>query len=190
MVREIVTLGHPALRERAQEVSDHELASPEIQQLIDDLVETKRSAHGAGLAANQVGETVRVAVVEVEPHNPRYPYKPPIELTVLVNPVIEEWSDQAELVNEGCLSLPDVRAEVPRSMSVRVRYADREGKEHTAEVRGLSAGTFQHEIDHLDGTLIVDRADPGAVTSWEEYQRGHREEFERRARAIVERWGS
>ena len=190
MIREIVTLGHPALRERARDVAVDELSSPAIQQLIDDLVDTKRNAHGAGLAANQVGEAVRVAVVEVEPDNPRYPYKPPIALTVLINPVIEDRSGEVEMVNEGCLSLPDVRAEVPRSMSLRVRYTDRDGREQTADVRGLSAGTFQHEIDHLDGTLILDRADPASVTSWEEYEHGGREDFERRARAIVGRWGS
>jgi peptide deformylase len=190
VIREIVTLGHPALRERARDVGAAELASPDVQQLIDDLIDTKRDAHAAGLAANQVGEALRVAVVEVEPGNPRYPYKPPIPLTVLVNPVIEEWSEETELVNEGCLSLPDVRAEVPRAMSVRVRYTDRDGAEHTAEARGLSAGTFQHEIDHLDGTLILDRVDPATVTSWDEYERKHREEFEARARAIVEKWGS
>ena len=77
-VRPIVTLGDPVLRERSREITLEELASPEVQRLIDDLIETKRDANGAGLAANQVGETVRVAVVEVEPDNPRYPYKPPV----------------------------------------------------------------------------------------------------------------
>ena len=82
--REIAQLGHPVLRERAREVTAEELASPEIQGLIDDMIETMRAANGAGLAANQVGETVRVAVVEVRPDNPRYPYKPPVPLTVMV----------------------------------------------------------------------------------------------------------
>jgi peptide deformylase len=190
VIREIVTLGHPALGELAREIRPGELASPEVQQLIDDLVETKRNAHGAGLAANQVGEALRVAVVEVEPDNPRYPYKPPIALTVLVNPAIEDWREDVERINEGCLSLPDVRAEVPRAMSVTVRYTDRDGADRTLEARGLTAGTFQHEIDHLDGTLILDRADPGTVATWDEYEHQRREEFERRARAIVERWGS
>ena len=75
-VREIVTVGDPVLRERAREVGVEELRSAAVQQLIDDLIETKRAANGAGIAANQVGETLRVAVVEVEPGNPRYPYKP------------------------------------------------------------------------------------------------------------------
>ena len=187
-VREIVEIGDPVLRERAREVSADELRSPEIQELIDDLIETKRAADGAGLAAPQIGESVRIAVAEVDGVNPRYPYKPPIPLTVMVNPVIDEPSDEAELINEGCLSLPDVRAEVPRRMSIRVRYLDRDGNERVERKRGLTAGTFQHEVDHLDGTLITDRADPASVTTWEQYERLRREEFERRAREIVARY--
>jgi len=189
-VREIVTLGDPVLRQRAREVTAEELRSPAVQRLIDDLIDTKRAAEGAGLAANQVGETLRIAVAGVEEGNPRYPYKPPFPLTVMVNPVVEPDGDEAELINEGCLSLPGTRAEVPRSMSVTVRYLDRDGAEQVERRRGLTAGTFQHEMDHLDGVLIVDRADPGSVTSWEEYERDGREAFEARAREIVARHGS
>jgi peptide deformylase len=188
-VREIVELGDPVLREPARELLLEELRSPEIQALIDDLIETRRAANGAGLAAPQVGESVRIAVAENDGANPRYPYKPLIPLTVIVNPVIDETSDETELINEGCLSLPDVRAEVPRRMSITIRYLDREGNEQIAQQRGLTAGTFQHELDHLDGTLITDRADPASVTTWEQYDRLHRAEFERRAREIVARYG-
>jgi peptide deformylase len=189
-VREVVTLGDPVLRERAREVSADELRSPEVQQLIDDLVETKRAANGAGLAANQVGETLRIAVAEVEEGNPRYPYKPAFPLTVMVNPVIEPEGDEVELINEGCLSVPGTRAEVSRNMSVTVRYLDREGNKHVEQRRGLTAGTFQHEVDHLNGLLIVDRAEPEAVTSWEDYEREGKDAFEARAREIVARYGS
>jgi peptide deformylase len=185
---EIVTLGEPVLHERSRELGADEIASPEVQALIDDMIETKRASHGAGLAANQVGKALRIAIAEVEEGNPRYPYKPPIPLTVMINPVIEAAGD-VELINEGCLSLPDVRAEVPRHMEVTVRYLDRGGNEHAEQVRGLSAGTFQHEIDHLDGTLITDRAEPASVTTWGEYERLAREDFERRAREIVARYG-
>src|SRR5207247_2360936 len=88
-VREIVEIGDPVLRQRARELTAEELRSDRIQGLIDDLIDTMRAAQGAGLAANQVGEPVRVAVAEVEGVNPRYPYKPAIPLTVIVNPVIE-----------------------------------------------------------------------------------------------------
>src|SRR3954454_14223608 len=108
-VRPILSLGAPVLRERSRALSLDEIRSPETQALIDDLIETKRAAHGAGLAANQVGEAVRVAVVEVEPGNPRYPYKPPTPLTVIVNPEIEPLDDETVEINEGCLSIPDLR---------------------------------------------------------------------------------
>jgi peptide deformylase len=190
-VREIVTVGDPVLRERAREITPEELRSPEVQRLIDDLIETKRAANGAGIAANQVGETLRVAVVEVQPGNPRYPYKPPIPLTVIVNPVLEPVGDETAEINEGCLSVPDLRGTVDRYVTVRVRYLDRDGAEHVGERRGLTAGTFQHEIDHLDGVLFLDRVrDPATFTTWEQFDRHHRAAFEARARALVERVGS
>ena len=188
---EIVELGDPVLRERAREVTPAELRGDAVQRLIDDMIETMRAANGAGLAANQVGQTLRVAVVEVRPGNPRYPYKPPVPLTVIVNPVIEPLDDDVERINEGCLSVPNLRGEVPRSMNVRVRYTDRAGEEHDEVRRGLTAGTFQHELDHLDGTLFVDRvADPATLSTWDQFERLRRDDFERRARAIVERTGS
>ena len=158
-VREIVAIGDPVLRERATELRPDEISSPEIQGLIDDLIETKRAAHGAGIAANQVGEAVRVAVVEVEEENPRYPYKPPVPLTVMVNPVIEPLGGEMLEINEGCLSVPDLRGSLERHLAIRVRYFDRLGREQDEIKRGLTAGSFQHEIDHLDGILFVDRAD-------------------------------
>jgi peptide deformylase len=189
--REIVEVGHPVLRERAGELTREELASDDVQWLIDDMIETMRAANGAGLAANQVGETVRVAVVEVRDGNPRYPYKPPIPLTVMVNPVIEPLDEDVEQINEGCLSVPNVRGEVPRHMNIRLRYLDREGREHEEVRRGLTAGTFQHELDHLDGILFLDRvSDPSTLSTWDQFERFHREEFVERARRIVERTGS
>ena len=189
--REIVEVGHPVLRERARELTGDELAADGVQSLIDDMIETMRAANGAGLAANQVGETVRVAVVEVREGNPRYPYKPPIPLTVMVNPVIEPLDEEVEQINEGCLSVPNLRGEVPRHMNIRVRYLDREGAEHDEVRRGLTAGTFQHELDHLDGTLFLDRvSDRSTLSTWEQFERFHREEFMERARRIVERTGS
>ena len=186
-VREITTIGDPVLRRRARELSHEELRSAAVQGLIDDLIATRRAAAGAGLAANQVGEAVRVAVVEVEPDNPRYPYKPPFPLTVLVNPVLEPLGDEVVEINEGCLSVPNLRAEVPRHLAVRARYLDREGGEREQLVRGLSAGTFQHEVDHLDGVLFVDRADPRTLSTWEQFERFRRTEFLQRAAALEAR---
>jgi peptide deformylase len=190
-LREIVEIGHPVLRERAREVTPEELGSEEVQRLIDDMIDTMRAASGAGLAANQVAETLRIAVVEVRPGNPRYPYKPPIPLTVIVNPVIEPLDAQVEQINEGCLSVPNLRGEVPRHVNIRLHYLDREGVEHQEVRRGLTAGTFQHELDHLDGTLFVDRVtDPRTLTTWEQFERFHKDAFVDRARQIVERVGS
>ncbi len=176
-VREVVTIGDPVLRERAREVDPAEIGTAPVQGLIDDLVETMRAAGGAGLAANQVGETIRVAVAEVDGVNPRYPYKPPFPLTVMINPVIEPLDEEALVINEGCLSIPDLRGDVERRVNVRVRYLDRGGAEHEEVRRGLTAGTFQHEVDHLDGILIVDRADPRTLATWEQFERHQRGAF-------------
>src|SRR4051812_24539078 len=166
-VREIVTVGHPVLRERAREVTPEELATPAVQAFIDDLIDTMRAAGGAGLAANQVGDLRRIAVIEVD-NNPRYPYKPPIPLTVIVNPSYEPVGEETVAINEGCLSVPGLRGTLDRHVTVRVRWLDRDGAEHEELRRGLTAGTFQHEIDHLDGVLFLDRVtDPTTFTTWE-----------------------
>ncbi len=189
-VREIVTAGHPVLREVARELSAVELEAPQTQALIDDLIETMRAAGGAGLAANQIAENVRVAVIEVR-DNARYPYKPAIPLTVIVNPVIEPLDDERFAINEGCLSVPGLRGEVQRHVNVRVRYLDRHGARREEVRRGLTAGTFQHELDHLDGILFLDRVqDPRTFMTWEEFERQHRDAFLARARELVARVGS
>ena len=187
----IVSVGDPVLRERAREVSSDELRSRELRRLLDDMIETVRDANGAGLAANQVGSLHRVAVVEVRPGNPRYPYKPPVPLTVMINPSVEPIGAETLAINEGCLSVPDLRGTVPRATAVRVHDLDRDGEEHIEERRGLTAGTFQHELDHLNGVLFLDRvSDPTTFTTWEQFDRFGRERFEAEARAIVERLGS
>ncbi len=189
-IRKIATVGHPVLRAPTQVLTAERLASPVIQTLIDDMIETMRDANGAGIAANQVYESVRIAVIEVN-DNPRYPYKPKIPLTVIVNPVIEPLDDETVEINEGCLSVPNMRGNVFRHVNVRVRYLDREGNEHDEVRRGLTAGTFQHECDHLDGTLFLDRVvDPTTLTTWEQFERFHRAAFIDRITAFVERVGS
>jgi peptide deformylase len=189
-IREIVTVGHPVLRERAREIAPDELGSPAVQCLIDDLVDTMRHANGAGLAANQIGVPRRVAVIEVA-DNPRYPYKPRIPLTIVVNPVIEPLDDELVEINEGCLSVPNLRGNLQRHVNVRVRYLDRHGVAHDEVKRGLTAGTFQHECDHLDGVLFLDRVtDPHSFTTWEQFERFHRAEFVERITKFVERVGS
>jgi len=190
-VRDIVQIGHPALRAPARPLTPDEVAAPGIQRLIDDLVDTMRAADGAGLAATQVGEGVQVCVAEVRPGNPRYPYKPEIPLTVLVNPVVEPLTAETFANYEGCRSVPGLRGVVDRFVQVRVRALDRAGAPLDLTVRGLSAGTFQHETDHLHGRLFVDRvADTRTLCTWDEFRVRHEAAFTERARTLVARFGS
>jgi peptide deformylase len=192
-VRPIRQIGDPILRQRATEIDPADIGSAEAQQLIDDLIDSMRAANGAGLAANQIGVARRVVVMEVG-DNPRYPYKPRIPLTVAINPVVEpvpgpDGAVETVDINEGCLSVP-LRGMVTRHVDVRVRYLDRHGVTHDEVKRGLTAGTWQHECDHLDGVLIVDRADPSTLATWAEYEAHHRDEFVTRITQFVERVGS
>jgi peptide deformylase len=184
-------MGDPVLRQEAREVTAEELAGAEVQQLIDDMIETMRAANGAGLAAPQVGVSLRIAVIEVREGNPRYPYKPPIPLTVIVNPHLTPLDDATFATNEGCLSMPNLRGDLERFENVGVRYLDREGGVHEGTRRGLTAGTFQHEVDHLDGILFVDRmADMSSLSTWEEFERHGKDEFVARIEELVARVGS
>jgi peptide deformylase len=186
----IATIGHPVLREPARSVSQEELALAETQAFIDDLIETMRDARGAGLAANQVHRPIRISAIEVK-DNPRYPYKPNIPLTVLVNPVLEPIGDELFGNYEGCLSVPDLRGEVFRHVEVRVRAWDRAGRSLDFVARGLSAGTYQHEVDHLLGKLFVDSVrDTTTLSTWKEFERHRQAAFVERARALVTRFGS
>jgi peptide deformylase len=188
-VRPIRSIGDPVLRTPAAAVDPATIGSEPVQALIDDLIDTMRDAGGAGLAANQIGQPVRIAVIEVA-DNPRYPYKPRIPLTVAVNPVIEALDDEFVDINEGCLSVP-LRGVVPRHVNVRVSYLDRAGSAHESVVRGLTAGTWQHECDHLDGVLFVDRVvDTSSLSTWAEYELYHRDAFVERITRFVERVGS
>jgi peptide deformylase len=188
-IRKIAQIGHPVLREVAREVARDELATPAIQHLIDDVIETMRDADGAGLAAIQVYEPVRICAIEVR-NNPRYPYKPPIPLTVLVNPVLTPVGDEQFDNYEGCLSVPNLRGVVKRFVHLRVQAWDRHGAPIDEVVHGLKAGTYQHEVDHLNGTVFVDRADPSTFTTWTEFERHHRAPFVERVRELVARVGS
>lgn len=184
----ITIIGNPVLRTPTREVTPAELASDDVQRLIDDLVDTMRAASGAGIAANQVGAGERIAVVEVAT-NRRYPYKPPIPLTVIVNPRWRPLDDETVVINEGCLSVP-LRGDLERHVTIEVSYLDRHGVERTETRRGLTAGTFQHEIDHLDGRLILDRVDTRTLATWDEFERHQRADFVDRITRFVDRIGS
>jgi peptide deformylase len=186
----IAQVGHPVLRTPTREVTPEELASVEVQTFIDDMIETMRDANGAGLAANQVYVSKKICIMEVG-DNPRYPYKPKIPLTVLVNPVITPLGSETFSNFEGCLSVPNLRGRVERSAHIRVDALDREGQPFQIETKGITAGTYQHEVDHLDMKLFLDRvSDPSSFCTWAEFQRYHEATFRAEVAEIVKKWGS
>ncbi len=189
-LRKIAQIGHPMLRQLARPVTREELAAPAMQGFIDDLIETMRDADGAGLAAIQVYEPIQICVIEVRGNNPRYPYKPAIPLTILVNPVLTPVDDEQFANYEGCLSVPNLRGMVQRSVRVRAQAWDRHGAPIDEVVAGLKAATYQHEVDHLLGKIFVDRADPSTFATWAEFDRHHKAGFVEQAQALVARVGS
>ncbi len=169
-IRQIVTAPNPVLREKAKRVKS---ITPEVQRLIDDMVETMRLAPGVGLAAPQIGVSQRVIVVEVaegngegdkgeagqgEATSGEAAEPPPAKLYALVNPEITRHSGELEPGTEGCLSIPGYLGDVERFSWATVKALDRHGKPFKLKVRGWPARVFQHEIDHLDGVLFIDRA--------------------------------
>ena len=190
MVLEITQIGNPVLRKPAEAVDLGELSTPQLQEFIDDLIETKRAANGAGIAAPQVGVSKRIFVVEVV-DNPRYPYKPEAPLTVVINPSITFLTEERFGNYEGCLSVPDLRGIVPRCPVIRVEGFDREGAPLDMEVRGITAGTFQHEDDHLNGIMFLDRVqDKESFSTWAEFDKRHLESVRESTRRVVEQYGS
>jgi len=160
-ILEVVTPPHPVLRQDARPVSDF---GPELQALIDNMVETMRAAPGVGLAANQVAVPAQVIVVELplpESDDPDEPPPPPHagELFALVNPRIT-WRSHGTVEGvEGCLSLPGIVGEVERHEEVRVQALDRHGRKFSMRFKDWMARIFQHEIDHLKGILFTDHID-------------------------------
>jgi len=149
-VRPIVRLGHPALRAPAQPVPPDRIGDPEIQALIDDMVETMREAHGVGLAATQVGEGVQLFIYQAAG-------PPEIPLSVVINPLVTPQAREMSYDWEGCLSIPDLRGLVPRHPRVRVQGLDREGRPLDYGAAGFEARIVQHEYDHLNGVVFLDR---------------------------------
>ena len=183
-------IGDPVLRQSSRELSREELLSDETQSFIDDLIDTMRAANGAGIAAPQVGRLLSIAVVHVQ-DNPRYPYKPNIPLTVFVNPRITFLGSETESLFEGYLSVPNLRGRVDRCMHIRVDAWDRGGNPMSFEVKGLTAGTYQHEFDHLHGQLFVDRVtDASTFSTWDNFHAFYRDEFVAEAEALVQKYGS
>jgi peptide deformylase len=155
-ILKVTRLGHPVLRRVAEDVPIGDLRSEAMQKFIDDMIETMKEYDGVGLAADQVHESKQIAVLEVA-DNPRYPDKPKVPLTVLVNPKIKSLSDEMAEDWEGCLSIPDLRGMVPRYKTIHVQALDRNGNSLDFVANDFHARVIQHEFDHLNGKVYLDR---------------------------------
>ena len=153
-IKEILKMGHPLLQQVAKPVT--EFNTPALDALILDMFETMAAFDGAGLAAPQIGESLRIVIFSVEA-NPRYPDVEPIPRTILINPQITVLDESREAGWEGCLSIPGLRGLVPRYQSIRYQGADQTGEIIEREASGFHARVVQHEVDHLDGILYPQR---------------------------------
>ena len=178
-ILKVARLGHPVLRQPAEPVPVAKIRSPEIQRLIDDMIETMREYNGAGLAATQVHVPQQICVIEVN-GNPRYPDAAEVPLTVLVNPRVTPLTEEIEEGWEGCLSVPDMRGMVPRVTAVRLEAYDREGQTVDLVAKDFFARVIQHETDHLHGIVYLDRMrDLSTLThlaEWNKYWLGVQEQ--------------
>jgi peptide deformylase len=168
-ILKIARIGHPVVRTAAKPVPKDAFANPAFQKLIDDMRETMYEYVGVGVAAPQIHESLRLAVIEVPGSDDRSEAEVPF--TVLANPVITPLGDELENGWEGCLSVPDLRGVVPRFKRLRLEALDREGKPFTAEATDFFARVIQHECDHLDGHVYLDRmADMKSLTFIKEFE--------------------
>lgn len=153
---DILQLGHPQLRQPAEVVDN--MTDPAFQSLLDDLLEFVMEKGGMGIAAPQVGISQQFFILSCHP-NERYPYAPEVAPFVVINPAIIETSAAQSKDWEGCLSLPGIRGLVPRYDWVKVRYSNRDGDIIESRYEGFLARVFQHELDHLQGTVFLDRVE-------------------------------
>lgn len=165
-ILKVARMGHPVLRAKARPLSPADIRTPEIQKLIDDMIETMVEYHGVGLAAPQIHEGVRLFVADLarddEEGEPLAIINP--EITVVGTDTVEDW--------EGCLSIPDIRGRVSRAREVKVRALDRDGGRIELRAQNFSARVIQHETDHLDGILFFDRMKGfESLTFLDEYSR-------------------
>jgi peptide deformylase len=155
-ILKVARLGHPVLRRIAEPVPRSEIARPETQRLIDDMVETMHEYVGVGLAGPQVHVSKQIAVLECESH-PRYPEMASIPLMVIINPVLTPVSDEMATDWEGCLSIPDFRGVTPRHAAMRLEAYGRKGERIDLVAKDFFARVLQHETDHLNGKVYLDR---------------------------------
>ncbi|MBD2432769.1 MULTISPECIES: peptide deformylase [Fischerella] len=165
----IIQLGNPILRQKATEVED--IQDETVQTVIDDLMATVAESNGVGIAAPQIAQSYRVMIVASRP-NPRYPHAPHMEPTAMINPRIIAHSSTMIKDWEGCLSIPGIRGLVPRYEAIEVEYTDRNGKIQRQLLTNFVARIFQHEYDHFDGIVFLDRLESNLdIVTDHEYQK-------------------
>jgi peptide deformylase len=172
-ILKVAQLGHPILRQVANEVPEKEIKTPRIQRLIDDMIETMREYDGVGLAAPQVHESLQIAVMEIN-DNPRYPGEGAVPTTVFINPKITFLTEEKIEIWEGCLSVKGLRGAVQRPSKIRLQALDRNGKKIDQEYEGFPAVAIQHETDHLFGKVFLDRmTDMTKLSFVDEFRKYH-----------------
>lgn len=173
-IRKVARLGHPVLRQPCRALSTKEILSDEMSRLVSDMIETMHEYGGVGLAAPQVHEPIRLAVIECEGMSERYQAAAQQPLLVIFNAKVTVLDPEAHGFWEGCLSVPGLRGYVERPRKVRIDFLDQKAQRQSIDAEDFLATVFQHELDHLDGVLYVDKiADPKRYAFIEEYQRYH-----------------
>jgi peptide deformylase len=174
-MRKIARMGHPLLRVPARKLSAAEIRSDEIKRLTSDMIETMKEYGGIGLAGPQVHESLQIAVIGFQQDSERYPQLGSQPLSIFFNPVITVLDKTEQTFWEGCLSIPELRGLVPRPRKIQVDYLDEDAQPRTIIAEDFLATVFQHELDHLAGTLFIDRVrnEPGKtqLAFTEEFQK-------------------
>ena len=170
----VAKMGNPVLRRVSKHLFEKEITSEKFQDFIDDLIETMRAADGAGIAAPQVSALKRVFIME-SVDNPRYPDKEAFPLCVAINPTVTPVGEEMTESWEGCLSIPGLRGKLQRHAKITLKALDRAGKPFEKELSGFAAVVAQHESDHLDGQLYIDKMeDLSQLTFDAEFEEYHR----------------
>ena len=176
----IAQIGHPILRNKTKDIPINEIKSENTQKIIEKMIKTMRKHNGAGLAANQIYEPIRICIIEVL-DNPRYKHLNTIPLKVLINPKVIIKKDTATFNSyEGCLSVPNLRGKVKRYNTINVTYYNMDAKKITEDIKGLESIVYQHEIDHLHGYLFTDKVeDNSTLVTYENYQKYYEEAYKK-----------
>ena len=176
----IAQIGHPILRNKTKDIPINEIKSENTKKIIEKMIKTMRMHNGAGLAANQIYEPIRICIIEVL-DNPRYKHLNTIPLKVLINPKVIIKKDTATFNSyEGCLSVPNLRGKVKRYNTINVTYYNMDAKKITEDIKGLESIVYQHEIDHLNGYLFTDKVeDNSTLVTYENYQKYYEEGYKK-----------